>query len=103
MSWYIAPVRTSSGFAPMAIAASAARFPTCIECWKVPGASCDILCSSLLLRFDSSISVTLDMIPNVRSMIIINGYMSNVSMELAAKYANINVLMPDTPAVLIVL
>ena len=67
MSWYKAPVRTNWLLAPILLAASAARFATCIECWKVPGAISDIFLSRLLLILESSTNVTLEVNPNVFS------------------------------------
>ena len=100
ISWYNAPVRASRGLPPMAIAASAARFPTCIECWNVPGVSCDILCNRLLLRFESSMSVMLEMNPNVRSMMNMSGYTNKVSIELTTKCTYIELSMLEKPPVL---
>ena len=73
ISWYRAPVRASRLFPPMALAASAARLLTYIECWNVPGASCESFCRSGELKFDNSIRVTFDMKWNIFSKTTIMG------------------------------
>ena len=60
ISWYMAPVRTSCAFAPMAAAASDAKIDICKECWKVPGDVSDSLFRIGVLMLESSTSVMLD-------------------------------------------
>ena len=90
MSWYSAPVRASMGFPPILLAISLAKLATCIECWKVPGASSDNLRISGLFTSLSSIRRMFEIKPNDCSITYTKGYTNSNNMPFKKKNANIH-------------
>ena len=77
----MAPARTRSTFASILRAAASDKFITWRECWKVPGAFCANILSSLLLGSAKSWRRVLETRPNIFSIRKMRGYPATDSID----------------------